>query len=122
MKKLILASTLLAALLLPITVIAAPIPATGINKICWDTPTTGTAPTGYKLKFGNTTGGPYGITKDVGLPVGNCSTINTLTLTDGTYFVVATSYNLVGESTNSNEINIQLVTITPNAPVNLRIQ
>jgi len=116
---------------------AAPIFVTGTNKLCIDPVTTnvnGTPVTnlsGYTFHFGTVAGGPYTITKDVGLtptPTAPCALMSGLALSDGNYFVVVRAYKTLPPpqqsliSVNSNEINIVLETNTPAGPTNLRVQ
>ena len=71
----------------------------GYVTVTWIIPGTGSAPTGYKVKYG-TSSGNYTATVDVGK-----ATQKTITgLSNGTtYYFVVTAYDSAGESANSNE-------------------
>lgn len=73
----------------------------GQVTLSWSAPTTGTAPTGYRVVASLTSGGPAIATLNVGNVLGL-----TVPAPSGTYFVRVHGTNAVGVGTASNEITV----------------
>ena len=100
--------------LIPVVVFAESI------TLQWE-PNTETDLAGYKIHYGETSGGPYPFVADVGKPDPTRYTVTEL-IVGKTYYFVATAYDLDGnESDSSNEVSHTIEDlIPPNAPIGLR--
>jgi len=127
MKKWILILALL-VLLIPSLSMASTY--TSTNQLCWTPPVGGPPLDGYKIKWG-TVSGTYTQTKDIDSTAtsnAKCAAPNLsfslggLGLTSGTYYMVVTVYNAVGESVPSNEVIVPFVTAVPGGASGLSVQ
>lgn len=82
-------------------------PASPGTSFLWDAPSGGASPTGYRLYWGTSPSSyPNGPHEDAGFDRSELHNALGLSV-DTTYYVVARAYNGIGESGNSNEIQVR---------------
>lgn len=106
-------------LMLPFAAVAEG-PVVGISNcpIAWAAPTTGEIVQGYRLYWGSSQGA-----RDNSFEVGTAtnSICSAAGVTSGQQYMVVRSFNVEGESGDSNEFPFELVTAPPNPPSSLTI-